>query len=133
MKGMIRERSLRERFFGRTIGVEKTGVGAYVFALHRITGLLLLFYLFLHLFVLGFVLQGTNAFDRVMELFYNPLVRAMELGLVWVVLFHTLNGVRLVLLHFFPDLNQRSLAYVVIVAPTIIALGSVPIFFFPWQ
>lgn len=124
----IRQKGALRRFMDRTFRGEKMGIGAYMWAMHRITGIILVFYLFLHLFILSKVLAGPEPFNQVMRLFSNPFVRLLELVLVWVALFHGMNGVRLILLHLFPELNQRRLAYAFSAFTVIGVLVSLPLF-----
>jgi len=95
---------------------------------HRITGLVLLGYLFLHLYTLGSILQGPAPFDTAMALMAQPAVRLLELGLVWVVLFHAFNGIRLIVLHLIPAASQRALACAVGAATVVVGLASLPLF-----
>jgi succinate dehydrogenase / fumarate reductase cytochrome b subunit len=104
------------------------GVGAYVYVAHRLTGLILTVYLYVHLVTLGSVLQGPGGFDRAMALMNRPAVRLLELALVWVVVFHALNGARLCLLAVTPVANQKWLAYAVVAAAFLVALVSWPLF-----
>ena len=97
------------RFIERTMRGQKPGLGAYAWVAHRITGLILVVYLLLHIFTLSVVLQGPDPFDRVMATFENPVVQFLELLLIWIVFWHLLNGIRLIVLHFVPRLNQKPL------------------------
>jgi succinate dehydrogenase/fumarate reductase cytochrome b subunit len=63
-----------------------------------------------------------------MALMARPAVRLLELGLVWVVMFHALNGVRLIVLHVVPAANHRTLAFAVGVATVVVGLASLPLF-----
>ena len=104
------------------------GVGAYMFVTHRITALALTVYLYVHLVTLGTVLQGQDSFDRAMALMNTPTIRILELFLVWLVLFHGLNGLRLLALAFAPGLNHRGLSYAVAIGSAVIVLASLPLF-----
>ena len=101
-----------------------------MFVLHRLTGLVMTFYLFVHLVTLGAVLQGPDGFDRAMVLMSTPAARLLELALVTIVLFHTLNGLRLTILAVSDgSLSlQRGLAYGVVVLTTVAFLLSLPLF-----
>jgi succinate dehydrogenase / fumarate reductase cytochrome b subunit len=105
------------------------GVGAYMYVAHRLTGLILTVYLYVHLVTLGSVLQGEDGFDRAMALMNRPMVRLLELLLVWVVLFHALNGVRLCLLAVTSAVDQKWLAYAVVAVSFLVTLFSLPLFF----
>ena len=47
---------------------------------------------------------GPEAYDRVDRAYDNPIVRLLELGLVAAVLYHSLNGLKITLIDFFPRL-----------------------------
>ncbi len=117
-----------QRVVERLARGQPMGPGAYMFVVPRITALVLTVYLFVHLYVLGSVLSGPDGFDRVMQMLNSPVIRLAELGLVWVVLFHAFNGLRLTALNLAPGLNQRGLAYGVVVLSLGIALASLPLF-----
>ena len=71
--------------------------GMWGWMLHRVTGLLILFYLLLHVWVIGRAAVGPDAFDAIMETLGTPFWRVMEVGLLACVLYHGVNGVRIIL------------------------------------
>jgi len=74
----------------------RTGMWAY--ALHRITGLFLVVYLLMHITVISSgMMGGKSAFDSLLGILQTPFWVVMDLGLVAVVFFHALNGIRLIL------------------------------------
>ena len=99
-----------------------------MYVAHRLTGLILTVYLYVHLVTLGSVLQGPEGFDRAMALMNRPLVRLLELVLVGVVVFHALNGARLCLLAVTPAFSQKWLAYAVVALSLLVTLLSLPLF-----
>ena len=107
---------------------QRMGPGAYMYVVHRFTAIVLTCYLYIHLFVLGSVLSGPDGFDRMMAMMASPVVRVGELGLVWVVLFHALNGLRLLVVNLAPGVNQRNLAYGVVAGSLGVAIASLPLF-----
>ncbi|GFG72969.1 putative succinate dehydrogenase (cytochrome b-556 subunit) SdhC [Mycobacterium botniense] len=68
--------------------------------LHRITGVTIFFFLFVHVLDTALVRVSPQAYDEVIELYKTPVVGLMELGLVAAVLYHALNGVRIILIDF---------------------------------
>ncbi len=72
-------------------------VGAWAWMLHRISGVVIALYGVTHVVVISFTLGGGQAFDRIMELFQNPVFLSLELLLLGAVLYHMLNGVRIIL------------------------------------
>jgi succinate dehydrogenase / fumarate reductase cytochrome b subunit len=84
---------------------------------HRITGVMIFFFLFVHVIDTAMVRVSPHAYNTAVETYKNPVVGVMEVGLVAAVAFHALNGVRLILVDFWADgpRHQRKMAYGVIV------------------
>jgi succinate dehydrogenase cytochrome b subunit len=82
--------------------------GSWAFALHRLSGLGLTFYLGLHLAVLTKLAQGPQVYNNFVILAQSPLIKIGEVILVAGVLFHGLNGVRLILLAFGVGIRQQK-------------------------
>ncbi len=76
----------------------KYRVGMWAFVLHRLTGVVLTLYLLAHMIVISTAaVSGTLSFDNVMETLHEPWVIALELLLIAAVVYHLMNGVRLLL------------------------------------
>ncbi len=69
-------------------------LGFWAFLLMRISGVALIFYLMLHIYVLHHLLEGPAAFDELMKTVQSPLFKFFEVALLGAVLYHGLNGVR---------------------------------------
>jgi succinate dehydrogenase / fumarate reductase cytochrome b subunit len=84
--------------------------GQWAFVGHRVTGFLVFFFLLLHIVDVSLV-RWPEKYNDVHELYGNVLLRLFEVGLLFALLFHALNGLRIVLLDFFPEgvRNQRLL------------------------
>ena len=67
-----------------------------VVGLHRITGVLV-FFLLVHVADTALVRISPQAYNDALELYKTPLVNLMEVGLVAAVLYHALNGVRIII------------------------------------
>jgi succinate dehydrogenase / fumarate reductase cytochrome b subunit len=115
------------RFVLRLARGRPMGLGASMFVLHRLTGVGLTVYVFIHLVTLGSALGGPAEFDRVMAVLDGPSVRFLELLLVGAVLFHTFNGLRLVVVALTPRADQKWLAYAVVGLSLIGVLASAPL------
>ena len=76
-------------------------VGTWSWLLHRITGVILVVYLFMHIFVLSSSLGGGVTFDKWLSTVQNPVFHFLEIGLAAVVAFHLLNGLRITITDFF--------------------------------
>ncbi len=73
-----------------------------MFIAHRISGLLILGYLYLHLILLSAVLlpHGAKHFNAVAGVVKAPLFIGADLVLFGIVLVHGLNGIRLIVADF---------------------------------
>jgi succinate dehydrogenase / fumarate reductase cytochrome b subunit len=67
---------------------------------HRITGVAVFFFLLVHVLDTALVRVSPNAYDEVIATYKTPIVNLMEVGLVGAVLFHALNGIRIILVDF---------------------------------
>jgi len=76
--------------------------------LHRITGVVVILFLFAHVLDTALVGWGPDAYNRVVNVYKNPIVGVMELGLVAAVLFHALNGLRIMAIDFWPKLADQN-------------------------
>lgn len=73
------------------------GHGGRALSLHRLTGLVIVFYLYLHLGVLSMLLVGRSAWSSFLSLVTAKSFLAFEAVLIAAVLFHGLNGIRVAL------------------------------------
>ena len=82
--------------------------GQYSWLLHRITGVAIILFLFAHVVDTAVVGWGPNAYNRVVDVYKNPIVGLLELGLVAAVIYHALNGLRIMAIDFWPKLVDRN-------------------------
>lgn len=75
--------------------------GQWAFVTHRITGFLVFFFLLLHIVDVSLI-AWPRLYDEVHELYGNVLLRLFEVGLLGALVFHSLNGLRIVMIDFFP-------------------------------
>ncbi len=71
--------------------------GSWAWILHRITGLGLTAYIYLHIIALTSLTKGEKAFDDEMKLFTTPVFKVLEWLLFSLVIYHAFNGIRIVL------------------------------------
>lgn len=88
-------------------------MGQWSWALHRVTGVGVLVFLLLHILDTFLIILGPEHYNKIIALYRVPIFRVMEVGLFAAVLFHALNGVRIILVDFWPDLTRvhRQLFY----------------------
>jgi succinate dehydrogenase / fumarate reductase cytochrome b subunit len=72
--------------------------GGVAFLLMRLTGIGLVIYLFLHLYVLRLLAQGPEAWDAFIATAKSPLFLMLDGILILGLLYHGLNGLRVTLL-----------------------------------
>ena len=84
--------------------------GQWAFIAHRVSGFLVYLFLLLHIVDVS-LLHWPATYDQVHRLYGNILLRLFEVGLLMGLLFHSLNGLRIVAVDFFPEAvrNQRRL------------------------
>jgi succinate dehydrogenase / fumarate reductase cytochrome b subunit len=96
--------------------------GQYSWLLHRVTGVAIILFLFAHVVDTAVVGWGPEAYDRVASVYHNPFIRLLELGLVAAVLYHSFNGVKIMLVDFFPRLTRHIRA--LDIATALLFVGS---------
>ncbi|MCG7611032.1 MULTISPECIES: succinate dehydrogenase, cytochrome b556 subunit [Mycobacterium] len=104
--------------------------GMWSWVLHRITGATIFFFLFVHVLDTALVRVSPQAYNEVIETYKTPIVGLMEMGLVAAVLFHALNGIRVILIDFWqqgPRYQRQMLAVAVGVFAVVLiaALGVI--------
>jgi len=87
--------------------------GQWTWIAHRVTGVAIILFLFAHVVDTAVVGWGPQAYNRVLSVYQNWGVRLLELGLVAAVLFHAINGVRIMIIDFWPGATRynRGLLY----------------------
>ena len=104
---------------------------------HRASGLGVLFYLFMHIVETSTVLFGPEVYNAAVGIFKNLPARIGEVVLMAAIVYHALNGLRVIAMDFFPGLTiyYRPLTYGVIAATVIsmVPLGLIMLRpFMPW-
>ena len=100
--------------------------GQWAFVLHRISGFLVFFFLLLHVVDVSLITRP-ELYDEVHAVYGNVLLRLFEVGLLAALLFHSLNGLRIVLVDFFPEVlkSERSVfAAVMFITTALTVVGG---------
>lgn len=87
----------------REIYSYRGGPGMVAWALHRVAGLGVILFLLLHVVDIFLMGAGPDIFNSLLFLYKHPLFRAMELLLLFGLLYHALNGLRIILMDFIPS------------------------------
>ena len=75
-------------------------IGMWSWVLHRITGVAIFFFLLVHVLDTALVRVSPEAYNAVINTYKTPIIGLAELGLVAAILFHGLNGIRVILIDF---------------------------------
>ena len=89
--------------------------GHWSWVLHRVTGVAVLLFLLLHIVDIALIGWGPKVFNSLLGLYRAPVFRVSEVFLSGAVLYHALNGVRIIIIDFWPEATQvnRKLIYAV--------------------
>jgi succinate dehydrogenase / fumarate reductase, cytochrome b subunit len=113
------------------------GADRYAYALHRLSGLGILAYFLMHIFVTGSRVNGTAQWDNTMGLFSSPLFKLGEFMVYLAFAYHAINGIRLILVELgymvgkpglpsypygYSTLRQKPLFVVVMVLAAVLML-----------
>ena len=89
--------------FQQPITLEKLALAA-----QRVSGVGMLAYLMMHVFVTGTVTSGANAWESIISMFSNPFADIGDLLLVVGATFHAVNGIRVLLLELTPLVGRPA-------------------------
>ncbi len=104
---------------------------------HRASGIGVLVYLFMHIVETSTVLFGPDVYNAAVGIFKNLPARIGEIVLMAAVVYHALNGLRVIAMDFWPSLTiyYRPLTYGVVGSTVIsmVPLGWIMLSpFLPW-
>lgn len=93
------------------------GEGMWSWVAHRITGVAVFFFLLVHVLDTALVRVSPDAYDKVIASYKTPIVNLLEVGLVAAVLYHALNGLRIILVDFWSQgpRHQKGMLRAIIV------------------
>ena len=95
----------------------------YAYILHRVSGLLLALFLPAHFYVLSLSLNEA-ALDAALAWTANPLVKAAEFGLVFLLAVHFFGGLRLLALEWLPWTPRHKTLAAGAVAASFLVAGT---------
>jgi succinate dehydrogenase / fumarate reductase cytochrome b subunit len=109
----------------------KGSPGQWSWLAHRITGVAVILFLFAHIVDTAVVGWGPHAYERVVSVYHNPVVKLLELGLVAAVLYHAINGVKIMIFDFWPSsakhmkaiASATTLVFLVSMVPITLIMG----------
>lgn len=100
-------------------------LGTWAWIMHRLSGLALIFYLCLHIWIIHTLTKGPDAFNGLMSFLGSPFFKYLEVGLWGVILFHAFNGIRVVTIDFWKgSLYHKKMFYFLISFGTILWIAG---------
>ncbi len=75
----------------------RTRIGWWAWLLQRVSGVLLVGYLLLHIGIISTSQAGADTFDSVLIFVQHPVFATLNILLIAIVLYHAFNGVRVIL------------------------------------
>ncbi len=87
--------------------------GMWAWLLFRISGLVLVFYLGAHIIIISTGQFGADGetLNSLMKTFDHPVLVLLDLALVVAVLYHALNGVRIILMDFGVGVHRHKIVF----------------------
>ena len=104
----------------------KGSPGQWSWLAHRITGVAVILFLFAHVVDTAVIGWGPEAYEKVLDVYHNPFVQLLELGLVAAVLYHAINGVKIMLFDFWPS-TTRHMKALSLASTGLFLLAMIPI------
>jgi len=103
--------------------------GMWSWVAHRVTGFLIFFFLLVHVLDTSLVRVDPEAYNQVIGTYKNPIMGLGEAGLVAAVVFHALNGLRIVLVDTWSKGTryQKQLFWGVVIVFLVLMAGFLPV------
>ena len=104
-------------------------VGMWSWVLHRISGVGIFFFLLVHILDTALVRVSPEAYNAVIAVYKTPVIGIAELGLVGAILFHGLNGLRVIAVDFWSKgiKFQAAMFWAVIVITVVLVAAFTPL------
>ena len=90
--------------------------------IHRLSGIALAIFLPLHFLALATALNGAQALDSFLALTRQPLIAALEFGIVVALALHMALGLRVLAIEFF-DFREQTLVALAVCLAAVFAVG----------
>ena len=102
--------------------------GMWSWVAHRVTGVLIFFFLFAHVLDTALVRVSPDSYNQIIDTYKTPVVNLMEVGLLGAVLFHAFNGLRVMAIDFWEKgpRYQRQMTYVVVGLFVVLMAAAAP-------
>jgi succinate dehydrogenase / fumarate reductase, cytochrome b subunit len=107
--------------------------GQWAHVLHRVTGVGIITFLLLHIVDTAVLGWGPEAYDTLANFWHQPIFRIGQVGLLGVLLYHSINGIRVVIIDFtdWGAANQERLFWVSIALTLVLFIPGAYLMFAP--
>ena len=107
----------------QSVSTPRSGEGTWLWLFKIVTGILLVVLLFIHLLVNHFLSQhGLLTYADVVAYYQNPIIPIMEVCLLAAVVFHSLTGLRGIILDLKPALSLLKVIDAILVTIGVVAV-----------
>ena len=80
--------------------------GMLAWAFHRVSGVAIWAFILLHVLDIWLASVNPSLYDEVLQVYASPFGRVMESLLGAAVLYHALNGLRIIIMDFWPSMTR---------------------------
>ena len=95
--------------------------GMWSWLLHRIAGLGILLFLLVHIVDISLLNFGPDVYNEGIAFFGIGIIRVISLALIAAVLFHSFNGIRIMLVDFWPKgAKYQGVMFAIVMVVTIL-------------
>jgi succinate dehydrogenase / fumarate reductase cytochrome b subunit len=103
--------------------------GQWSWLFHRVTGLAILLFLLVHIVDITLIGFGPAVYNDGIAIFSTPIIRFVSVALIAAVVYHAFNGIRIMLVDFWPAgyKYQQPMFYFVL-ALTIVATAAFAVY-----
>jgi len=108
------------------------GIGQWAWLLHRLSGLGILLFLILHVLDIFLAAFGPQVFEKLLFIYHSWVFRPLIVLLIFGVIYHALNGLRLVVMDFWPALNAYQKPMWIGATAVSLAVTAISIVAFLW-
>ncbi len=103
--------------------------GMWTWLAHRVTGFAIFFFLLVHVLDTSLVRISPESYNAVIGTYKNPVMGLGEAGLVAAIVYHALNGVRIMLIDFWSKgaKHQKTMFWIVLGVFVVLMAGFLPV------
>ena len=111
----------------------KRSSGTWAFVLNRWSGVLLAIYLYVHLGILTSVAFKPDAYNQFLVIARSPLGLAFDVGLILLLVYHGLNGLRIIYASLAGKMEQHEVQFWLVVALSLLVSLTSAVLIFSYE